>query len=67
MADIVYIIRNKKTKEPFTRRGEYVPYHCEDMENQLHKARFYVRQGTALSRCNDENYEVVKVKLEVIE
>ena len=67
MADIVYIIRRKKTKEPYVRRNEYVPYNCEDMETQLHKARFYVRKGTALQYCNPELEEIVKVKLEVIE
>lgn len=67
MESIVYIIRDKTTKKPITRRDAYDPYNATP-EQLLHKARFYINEKQAKSSCYlGSDREVVKVKIEVLE
>ena len=67
MESIVYIIRDKNTKNPTTRRDAYDPYNATP-EQLLHKARFYINEKQAKSSGYlGADREVIKVKIEVIE
>ena len=67
MESIVYIIRDKNTRKPITRRDAYDPYNATP-EQLLHKARFYINEKQAKnSYYLAPDAEIVKVKIEVIE